>query len=142
MDVELRFAILRVLPEHRTVETRFPDGHVAIATRDDTPENRETAVDLGYTDSAAGVWASLVHHEALHSLLADWAHDMASPVLRHCAGAARVPYLERIFEECAVLGFQQFLNTGNEHPALRRFRRVDLDVWRSHARTWLAKVDA
>jgi hypothetical protein len=142
IELELRFAVLRVTPDERLVDTVFPDGRIAHATRDDTPENRETAVDLGYTDSSAGVWRALVDHELLHSLLADWSTDRPSPVLRHCAGAERVPYLDRIAEECGVLAMQRYMNTGAQHPALMRFRAVDVRVWASNARRWLDQARA
>lgn len=139
-ELELRFSVFRVHPDR--VETVFPDGRIANATRADTPENRETAVDLGYTDGPEGVFAALREHELLHSLLADWSLDRPSPVLRHYAGAERVPYLDRLHEEAGVLAMQLLINTGHEHPALRQFRAVDVRVWASNARKWLDQARA
>lgn len=139
-EVELRFAIFRVHPNR--VETVFPDGKIAHATRGDTPENRETAVDLGYTDGPEGVARALVWHEALHSILSDLIWQRASRVLLHFAGAVHVPYYERVYEESVVLGFERSLNTGEVGPALQGFPRTSLDVWRSHARGVLANLGA
>jgi hypothetical protein len=139
--LELRFDELIIMPERHYLETRFADGRIAPATRElNATENRTTALDLGYTDSADGVWRSLICHELLHSLLSDWLWDQASQVLLHMAGAKHTPHHERIFEEAVVLAFELHLNTGAITRALQPYSRPKLDLWRSSARQWIARA--
>lgn len=148
--VELRFAVLRVYPAKEQdsgdrirwadgrVETHFPDGRVAIAARDlRSGDNRENAVELGYTDGSDGVWRALVEHELLHSLISDYAWSRASRVLRHEAGADVVPYHERIYEESIVLAWQRVMRLGVVDPALQTFEH-QARYWRPSIERWIS----
>ncbi len=117
-----------VYPDQRLVLTILPDWKECYATREDTEENRQEALDQGYTGPDA-VWRSLVDHEVLHNLISDWLWNRPSPTLEHEAGVRRVEYGKRLFEEALVLAFQRYVNTGEQWPALYPFAQV-LPEWK------------
>jgi hypothetical protein len=135
------FAILPREGNHAEVVTIFADGHKAEATRDvTTNDNRRTAAELGYTESADGVAAALLAHELCHSLLSHWMYERQSRVLRHEANADYVPYHERVYEESIVLAFERYLNTGTDSGPLEHVAARKLGLWRGRARDWIARA--
>lgn len=101
-----------VYPEYRTVETWFPDGKVAIGTRDGKIGNQDYAEYLGY----ATAWQALVEHELLHTWISIRLDKPYSPTLwavAHGYTKECAPYEERLLEEALVLSCQRFLRTGH-----------------------------
>ncbi len=130
----LRFCDVIADESAGTVVTRFhADGVESVGTREASESNLKDAADLGYGDD---VWRSLIDHEVLHSLYAEWTNGCESKVLRFCAGVADVPYYERIYEEAIVLALQCSLRTGKTLPAL--VREPALYSWRQRAREVLS----
>jgi hypothetical protein len=108
--VDLGFGVtFRVFPETRYVETLFPDGFRAGATREPTAENLKEAEEQGY-EGPDRCWRSLIEHELMHTLVARALFDRESIVLRYEAGAELAPYGRRLLEEGVVLSLQHFLN--------------------------------
>lgn len=96
------------------VTTQWDDGRESTAWRRDNRENRLQAQEQGYSPTPEGVWASLVEHEALHTLVSRVVyHQPHSAVLRVAAGdpQAHCPLWQRLHEESIVLALQLYLNT-------------------------------
>lgn len=112
ISIHLKYCTFEVWPERRFVSTIFPNGAVVSGTRENNQQNITEAESQGYTGENI-VWRSLVHHELLHSLVAEVLFDQPSKVLETEAGVRFHPSWERYEEEAIVLAFQFNVNTGN-----------------------------
>ncbi len=98
----------------RIVKTTFRDSSLYVCgTREVNQQNINEALAQGYLgDDPSIVWKSLVHHEFLHSLIAEVLFDSISPVLAHEAGIEQYPSWDRYYEEAIVLAIQYWTNSG------------------------------
>ena len=88
-------------------ETVLPGGQVVYATPQHTPEQAETARDLGYGDD---VDAMTRDHDALHSALCDWLGLPASFSMMDAAGLLHEADRPKAWaEESAVLALQKLM---------------------------------
>ncbi|MFW6079074.1 MAG: hypothetical protein ACODAE_05595 [Gemmatimonadota bacterium] len=121
-------------------ETVFPDGTKCCALPEGTPEQAETAEELGYGDD---VHAMCREHEALHTLLALARGLPHSPTLWDVAHGPPDPAPDHHYEEEAdVLALQRLLNTGDpandpDGRLTALAREIDLDALIERARTLL-----
>lgn len=110
---------IRIFPESEYVETVWPDGARAGATRECSEMgNADYARHLGYPDC----WTALVTHEAAHTLLSQKIGLPYSPTLHavaHQYGPGTAPYEAQLAEEAVVLQLQRFARTGAVGWALR-----------------------
>ncbi len=134
-------ASLRVYPADLLTEVVFHGGHKVLGIRPETPDNVAEAADQGYLGPNA-CWRSLVEHELLHILVAEWMDWPYSLALAHESGFARVPYGERLYEEALVLAFQRYTNTGQIWPALAPWKDQLADWRRIFERARLPLVGA
>lgn len=144
---DFRGCQLRIFPEAEYVETLFPDGRCAGATRDGSVmANVDYARHLGYPDC----WTALVAHEAAHTWLMERLGHPYSPTLRAVAlgyAPGTAPYEERLAEEALVLAFERFAGTGVsltvlEHPAIEtRLHRLLME-WRMFTGRLFAQLES
>jgi hypothetical protein len=118
--LDLQFCRYEVWPEQQLVATVFPDGRTALATREESEQNRQEAEAQGYSGREA-CWRSLVEHELLHSLVAEHLHGSDSLVLRTESGGGFTPTWLRYEEEMLALALQRYLQTGEASPSLARY---------------------
>lgn len=116
ISINLKYCRYEVWPERCLVSTIFPFGAVVSGTRENNQQNITEAESQGYTGENI-VWRSLLHHELLHSLVAEILFDQPSKVLETEAGVRFHPSWERYEEEAIVLALQHKLNT-NSTPAI------------------------
>jgi hypothetical protein len=74
--------VVRVYPENRYLETVFDDGRIVPASPQDNDSYRQTAREYGYGEDT---FRLCLHHEILHTLLAELRDEVYSPVLRAVA---------------------------------------------------------
>lgn len=130
-----RASEVRIYPADQYLETRFPDGAVAPATRECELNNRAYAEHLGYPDC----WTAVVTHELAHTLISERLGHLHSPTLYAVAAGYRAgtaPYEERLYEEALVLAVERYANTGEVLPILRH---PDL---RPHYGRWAREIRA
>jgi hypothetical protein len=84
MSIDIRFpgCTVRVFPEERRLETIFPDGRTVPACPEDNDEYRKTAREHGYGEDT---FRLSLHHELLHTMLAEFIGLSYSPTLRAVA---------------------------------------------------------
>jgi hypothetical protein len=131
---------LRIFPETHYVETLFPDGTRAGATRECEVGNAVYAAHLGYTDC----WLALVEHEIGHTLVSMALGHRWSPTLQavaHKYAPGTAPYEEQLAEEAVVLQLQRFSRTGAVGWALRhREVRPHFSRWARDLRALAARL--
>jgi hypothetical protein len=113
LSFNLKYVHYHIWSDRRLVRTTLKSNlhYYCDGTRDETDwRNIREANSQGYTGSDC-VWRSLVEHELLHSLVAEYLFNQPSRVMLAESGVQFTPTWERYEEEALVVAAQRYYNT-------------------------------
>ena len=120
IEHQFRNCVVRLWPDERYMQTRFPDGTFCPAVPVLNAESQARARSLGYGEDLARM---SVEHELAHTVLAEAYGLPHSPALWAVAHGEAPPHNAQL-EEATVLGLQRFGREKAWHPILNGLGNV------------------